>query len=344
METFLYTAFILAALFYYKNGKYNTASVFLAFGTLTRFDGLLFTGVIFADSILRKNKNLPIKPIIIYLFIILPWFLFSKFYFGALFPSTVFAKISQQQMGNWGTGMIFIKGITSAFAGNKLISCSIIILAIFSFILILFKERNYFNEVPVRVISVWSLFYFFTYGFILNPPPYLWYYTPFVIIISLIFTEAIQIIFTEYIHLSRHKMTIVLLVITFTGLILPLKTLCNKPTPKLEKYKSAAVWLNNNAHNGASVAVDEIGIMGYYYKKGKIIDILGLINPDVIPHLMKCEYTWYIYKYKPDYIITDYPTPPKYSRVIFADDFRKAYSTSVIIKSGNNMSILFCRR
>jgi len=102
--------------------------------------------------------------------------------------------------------------------------------------------------------------------------------------------------------------------------------------------------LNQNANAGTSVAVDEIGILGYYYRKGKIIDILGLINPEVIPHLIKGEYTWYIDRYKPDFIVTDYPTPSEYSRIIFTDAFKKAYSIAAILRTGNSMSVLFSRK
>jgi hypothetical protein len=344
METFLYMSLLLAALYFYKIGKLAQASLFIALSILTRFDGFLFGFIIFFDFILRKKQFPAIVPVITFFTILLPWFIFSKLYFGTFFPSTLAVKLSQAQIGSWGTGLIFLKGLMYAFVNNKILSLSIIVLLLFSFCLILFKGRNFFEEFTVNIILAWSVLYLLIYVFILNPPSYQWYYTPFTIIMSLIFAYAIDIILSKYFQMSKSKIVIVLFLFFILAVILPLKTLCNGVTPKFEKYKSAAEWLNQNVQQGASVAVDEIGIMGYYYNKGKIIDILGLINPEVIPHLLKCEYSWYIDKYKPDFILTDYPSPPKYSRIIFDNLFRNSYSTAVIIRTGNMSSIIFSRK
>ena len=127
-----------------------------------------------------------------------------------------------------------------------MISGTAIILLLLSFILVVLKRRNLLNEFPMRIILFWSLLYLFIYGFILNPPPYPWYYTPFTIVISLIFACAINIISTDYISLSGYKTIIVLMIISVLGLILPLKTFYNGPTPKFKKYKGVAEWLNKN--------------------------------------------------------------------------------------------------
>ena len=107
METFLYMALILASLWNYKTEKYTITSIFLALASLTRFDGFLFVIIIMLDFIIRKKKFLPVKPVITFLIILLPWFIFSKIYFGTFFPSTITAKLSQSYLGTWGPGSIF---------------------------------------------------------------------------------------------------------------------------------------------------------------------------------------------------------------------------------------------
>jgi hypothetical protein len=48
-------------------------------------------------------------------------------------------------------------------------------------------------------------------------------------------------------------------------------------------YRDVAVWLNEN-RPGRRVAAPEIGALGYYFE-GPILDVCGLVSPEVIPYL-----------------------------------------------------------
>ncbi|MCL5030364.1 MAG: hypothetical protein M1480_15240 [Bacteroidetes bacterium] len=344
METFLNLAFVMASFFYYKKENYLTASICSALAVLSRFDSMLVVLILFVDFIFTKKKLPEYKTFLIFILITLPWFIFSKIYFGSFLPTTVSIKLNQHQTSFWGSGLIFLKGFETAFLGNKIISFAAITLFAVSFLLIFLKRKSLLKEKTTKLILIWSVVYFVVYSFILNPPSYGWYYTPFAIIMSLIITQAIGIIFTDFFQWTVLKSISILVILFFIGLILPVRNIKGHTTSKYENYKAVAYWLNQNAENNSSVAIDEIGVLGFYYNNGKIIDILGLVNPDIVPHLVDKDYFWYINQYKPDYIVTDYPSPPEYSKIVFSNNFKDRYSTSIIIKAGNRETIIFAKR
>ena len=102
-------------------------------------------------------------------------------------------------------------------------------------------------------------------------------------------------------------------------------------------YTAAAEWLNSNAQPGSLVLMDEIGIVGYYYHQGKIIDVFGLINPESAVKINEGDYDWTILHYKPDYIIADYPNDHKYLNAR-GDAIRSSYSERAII--GRNSKVI----
>ncbi len=344
METFLNLAFLISSIYFYKKERFLLTSLLISLAVLSRFDSILIAIILFTDFIIRKKKLPDYKTCLIFGAVVFQWFIFSKIYFGSLLPTTVSIKLIQQQTSFWGSGLIFLKGFERAFLSNKIISTIAIILFIVSFIFILLRKRSQLKESSTRLILIWSSFYFIAYSFILNPPGYGWYYTPFAIVMSIIIAQALGIILSGFFSNSIWKFLFTSALLFLIGLVIPIKTLNGPVTPKYQNYKAAANWLNQNAENNSSIAIDEIGVLGFYYNKGKIIDILGLINPDVVPHLLNKDYFWYINYYKPDYIITDYPSPPEYSKIVFSNYFKDKYTTSVILNAGNRETIIFRKK
>ncbi len=51
---------------------------------------------------------------------------------------------------------------------------------------------------------------------------------------------------------------------------------------RILSYASAARWLNANAPDGSTVLSSEIGTIGYLYRRGPILDVWGLVTPEVL--------------------------------------------------------------
>ena len=63
-------------------------------------------------------------------------------------------------------------------------------------------------------------------------------------------------------------------------------------------------WINSNLDEDAVIAAHDIGAMGCF-SKSKIIDLVGLVTPEVIPFIRdEKQLGVYIHEQKEDYLVT----------------------------------------
>lgn len=338
METFLTLLLITLTLFLYLRHKVVAASVMAGLAILSRFDAVMFAGVLIAEAmIMRKTAELR-KSIIVIFLIIMPWFIFSYFYFGELLPSTVKIKLLQSITGYWGRGFIFLKGMPAAFPGGKVVACFYICTFVIAVLIIIMRKRiEFLKQRELRLIITWLFLYFIAYCFILNPPPYPWYFTPF----AILFAVGITLLLKEMLESLKPGLLLpVIILIVAIGTVLPIKSLIKPMNSKYVNYKAAADWINNNSEDPV-VAIDEIGVLGYYLKKGKVRDILGLVNPDTWENTASRDLPEFIRWYKPDFIVADYPDVPEYLQYLNIDEFRKYYSRDHILGTGERRHLIY---
>jgi hypothetical protein len=159
------------------------------------------------------------------------------------------------------------------------------------------------------ILSIWSAALFLLYAFVINAPPYKWYYIPFTLSLSLIFaTFSNEILSKKYLRIAA------ICFLFFTALALPIKNIIDGHSPKYNNFIKVTSWLNSNVKEGSSIAADDIGILSYNYKKGKMVDALGLVNPEVSEHLTNKNFNWLLDHYKPTYVVHEYPELQVYLR------------------------------
>jgi hypothetical protein len=61
-------------------------------------------------------------------------------------------------------------------------------------------------------------------------------------------------------------------------------------------------WLAQNTPPGASVGAEEVGFLGYHSRR-RIVDFVGLLQPDVAPRRAAGDNLWAVRNYEPDYIV-----------------------------------------
>lgn len=338
METFLNLALIVYSVYLFTKNKFNLASVFAGLSVLARMDSILFVAVIFF-CYLYKHRNLPpISSFIIFILIIAPWFIFSKFYFDSFLPTTIAVKLSQQEFDMHGTGLIFLKGFIYAIPGTYLSFTVLAFGFLISMIVLSRKKINVIHNEGLKIVFLWSSALFITYAFVLNAPPYQWYYTPFSIPLTILFTFVLSHL------LNRILLRRIVIVFLFCfSCVLPVKNIVEGYNPKYIYYTEAAEWLNKNTPEAALVGVDEIGILGYYYKNGKLVDALGLITPEVASHLAKRDFGWYLKQYSPDYIVNDYPFVQKHAGGK-EDIFQQNYEVIKVFESRKEKIAVYKKR
>ncbi len=130
-------------------------------------------------------------------------------------------------------------------------------------------------------------------------------------------------------------MTVSAILIFLSGLILPLKTIKSGFNEKYILYKNIALYLNSFSNEKTTIAADEIGILGFYFK-GKIVDELGLVTPIALEGIKSGDFSFTIITTQPDFVIVDYPEFPIYKSYINGDWFKSHYSEFYTLRIFNS--------
>lgn len=352
METFLAIMLAVMCLYLYSRGKLLAASLACSFAVLARPDMLLLGAVMLIYDLIRNHRLPSIYMSLIFLCPVFVWLLFSYMYFGELLPTTLSAKLGQTQSGRWGSGLIFFKGLLSQQVWQTSFFSALVTGAILSGFVILFLRRRHwsiFRHPVFHLILLWNLVYLGVYGFILNPPAYPWYYTPLSTGIALLMTIPIEACY-RFIRGKDvvNNRTIIAVLFSFlvtACFILPVYyTMWGDADAKYENYKLAAEWLNANVRAGSSVGANEIGVLRYYYKKGPVIDGLGLVTSEVAEHVRERDYSWYIQRYRPDYLMFNHPHRPILESMVESDWFQEDYMLRTIINTSRRAVAIYERQ
>ena len=72
--------------------------------------------------------------------------------------------------------------------------------------------------------------------------------------------------------------------------------------PRGESYLGLSQWLRENSAQTESIAYIEIGYLGYY-TDNQIIDLGGLVLPEITPHIVEGDFAWGFWYYEPDHYV-----------------------------------------
>jgi hypothetical protein len=309
METLFYTFLILSAFYFDLKRRYKSMFFISGLIALTRIDGLIVLPPIIL-SYLVKEKKLPIKESLFFFIPTLPWFIFSYFYFGSVLPHSLVAKKVHDTFAIYGVGRFNIMG-SLFFVKPQWIFYPIALL-----VLIGISNEDYYKAMWAPLS--WTILYGISYA-LLDIPGLPWYYPPFVIFYILLMMGGIDHVFSLDVEgdIDFHKVTkkfaivFCLLVYLYGTTSTTLNLIKEKNDfqrlPSNDFRTEIGKWLNENSSQNTVIAAYEIGQLGYYSKR-KIIDILGLVSPETIPHIKEKDFMWIINEMEPDYVfIVDTP-------------------------------------
>ncbi len=338
METFLNLALILASVYFFTREQFAFSFSLAGLSVLARLDSFLFAGILFLFYVIKYRKIPSLKIIFWFILMVVPWFVFSKVYFDSYLPTTISLKLTQSKLGIFGDGLVFLTGSIIYIPGKIITIGGILLLFIISLIYFRVKQIRLFENDGIKILSYWSIALFILYAFVINAPPYKWYYIPFTIMLSITFSLFVSIVVKSQIHKR-----ILIVILFLTAIMLPAKNIIEGFNAKYTNFIKVTEWLNQNVEEGSSIAADDIGILSYHYKKGKMIDALGLVNPEISQHLLNKNYNRLVDHYKPDYIIHEYPEVMFYLR---GDklNFEKNYGVIKVFETKNEHIAIYKRK
>ena len=74
--------------------------------------------------------------------------------------------------------------------------------------------------------------------------------------------------------------------------------------PFMERYRLAGLWLARNAPTAATVSYYEVGALGYFSDR-TVIDILGIVTPEVLPYVRRGDMAGAFLCRPADYVVFD---------------------------------------
>lgn len=321
MESYLYVALILASLDAYLSGRWRLAGVLVGLTALVRGDGALLGAALLSYDALARRR-LCGRLIMPALVIPAIWYLFAALYYGSPFPATLAAKTAQGDF-NW-LGERFLSGFGRYWQDwIKLYSQ---LLYLFPVLVGVGLARAIWTDRRWLVLIARDVLYiaaFVGLGVAFAE----WYYAPLMPGVALLVARGVQfvahgaawLIVRLAGQLRGGEWSLVPTVKIYNWIAAPIAAglialllatiypvtadiIRANPNWKAQVYPEAGRWLAKNTNAAANLATIDIGHLGYWSGR-QIIDIVGLAQPDVAPHIAQGDFGYAIRQYRPDMIL-----------------------------------------
>ena len=290
METILYVLLILAvfAELTRKNPRYWLVGGLAGLTGWVRPDGLTLLGPILFVAVLstgsRREKISRVgQSLVGFLALFVPYLIFNYFMAGSIWPNTFYAKQAEYaimtQVGfiirlftmiiqpTIGVGIILLPGVVwGIYRGFKRHNWVLIAIGLF------WLGNN--------ILYAWRLPVTYQHARYLIPSMSAYYLLGFCGMVDLLqmFVESKQIRLFRFGW--KLALTMTLLLFFFIGAI----SFTNDVGIINTEMVAAAKWISQNTEPNAVVAAHDIGALGYYGNR-QLVDLAGLISPDVTPFI-----------------------------------------------------------
>ena len=318
--TFIFFSLLTFYLFHICESKpYYVIPLFLSI--LTRPEGWFIAGALWlweGMTYLRQKKKHILKRIFIaqclLVLLLLPYLLSTFYYTGTPFPGTATSKAIF--FGE--SGIPFINKAGCFKNGLSLFFITLLFpLPLFIFPLMLFARKVISLGYLGSYYSLFCLCYFFLFPCALKHYwcRYQHIFIPFIIIaLSGGTYELINLCKQKFLKLAM--VGVICLCLAYNQII-SFQSVKNIYLNQIKCTKGTlfnlAYWIKNNTPKDSSIALHDIGVVGYYSER-KIVDLVGLTNPEMKKHYLdksekkllpfkEREIITYLKAKKPDYVV-----------------------------------------
>lgn len=352
MESYLYVALILASMDTYIRGRYRLAGILVGITALVRGDAVLLGASMLSYDVLA-HRRLRWQLIVPSIAIPAGWYIFATFYYGWPFPATLAAKTAQGEF-NW-LGEYFLSGFGEYW--EDWLNDYSLLFYLFPILFSIGLIRAIWTNPAWLILVVRDVLYigaFVGLGVTFAE----WYYAPLMPSVALLTARGVQFIAkgmanlllrtfgrgteitppvrsAEFIPRRINSALLsygfaIAIIATLLVTIYPVTADIIKANPdwKAQAYPDAARWIAKNTNASANLATIDIGHLGYWSNRA-IIDIVGLAQPDVAPHIAKGDFGYAIRAHQPDMILLGASWLPE---IQSRDWFQAAYTPRHALK------------
>jgi hypothetical protein len=318
METPLFLALCAAALLLYERRSTFALGIVGALLMLTRGEGIFLLAAIVAVRIARGRPLPRLRELIVPAALLGGCVAFNLAYYGSVLPHTLLAKTAQGRSGLWGGRWLFLDlGYhTQFFAWSRTLVVVSVGLALLGAVRL---GRRDVNVVVLTFLALLAVFYI-----AINVPNYHWYYAPFYafgcMYVGLGLAAVSDRIAATPFPGSRFVARLVPAVAAVGILGWNAQATATHPVSDdvwQRNYEAAGKWIEANTPAEATIAMVEVGIVGYHSNR-RVVDILGLVTPGNAELLGERRFDEWLLRADPDFILVHRPLTSQERGVIAA--------------------------
>ena len=316
LETCFFVLAVLAAFYHFDRGQYVAAAVLTAIAILTRGDGVLVGGLLGFYHLFVLRRRIPWNAVVAFAIVLIPALLYLALSFGSPFPTTLQTKQGQAAIGFSGffPGTSIPQGLLIMLRGwldQSFLYFLWLPLTLLGLLLLPFSRWSW-------GVVAWGAAQFASYV-LLDVAPYTWYYAPLIPGAALLIGLALQELAGRMDRVWSQLLAggVLLLCLTLAQVI-SLKAVVSgikaeaspeamqsKVLPNVganDLFRAIGEWFQANTPLNATVAVNDVGIIGYYADRA-MIDFLGILQSDVAQAVGRKDLFYAIPHYLPEYIV-----------------------------------------
>ncbi len=310
MEASLFTFLAGLSCHLYFKDRFFPLGICIGMAVLTRPEAVFLVPAMALNTWLNQRDWPPWRCYIIPILMGLCQLLFNIFYYGDPLPSSGSAKAAQGATGHWGHNSFVINlahlflygfGLPLQLRTFGLYIVPVLLMCIAALVLPHRRGRQYL------LVSATFLLLYTGFFWLLNIPPQPWYAAIYFTVFSSWVALGIDWLAQWSGDFAKRLIRSGFLAL-FTVVLVwqqPIHMALHGNTLR-EDYKQFGLWLAENTPAGASIAVAEIGTVGWYSGR-RIIDILGLVTAGNAEFVGEGDYLSWLSLHPPDYILAREP-------------------------------------
>lgn len=314
METSMFVAVLLLAALMTSMQRFGWAGFALAAATFVRGDGAAVLAAAFVFLLLRGRRT-PWRFLLGAMAAAVPWTLFAMVVIGSPIPDTLGAKAAQGKSGLWGTGYVYVHGLSTIPAAFHFTGWALAMLVI-GIPGLLFAFADSGLRWSVGPFLVGAAVIFAVYGFVIKTPAYHWYYGQQIAALTLCAGIAVGFAARKLGRfgaaggggqaVGRGPVAGVSLAVVAVVMLGALGWRQTVRTDGLQHYTKVARWLKSQTPSGSAVAATEIGAVGWYGDRD-MVDYLGLLSKASVDEITRGDVVSWLAREQPDYWIVHQP-------------------------------------